>query len=162
MIFFQSGGNGLQGGVSDGPKRGPKGSQPAGVVPTQIVTSIGPFDDTDANGYPDSATISLYVFAETYPEASVMVPAALTFRLRGKDGTTLREWAFTEAQTASLVRRGPVGLGYVVRLSLLETEGGDTITESRGDLNVTYRTASGVTLSSVPEAVRIGRSGRTP
>lgn len=146
--------------VSDGPKRGPKGTQPVGVIPTQIVTSIGPFDDTDGNGYPDSATISLYVFADAYPEASVMIPATLIFRLRAKDGATLREWAFTEDRTASLVRRGPVGLGYVVRLSLLDTEGGDTVTETRGDLSVTYKTVSGVTLTSVPEAVRIGQSKR--
>lgn len=150
----------MAGCVTDGPKRGPKSSQPKNVVPTQIVTSIGPFDDTDGNGYPDSATISLYVFADAYPEASVMIPATLTFRLRAKDGSTIREWAFTEDRTASLVRRGPVGLGYVVRLSLLDTQGGDTIAETRGDLSVTYKSSAGVTLASVPEAVRIGRSNR--
>jgi len=150
----------MAGCVTDGPKRGPKGSQPKDVVPTQIVASIGPFDDTDGNGYPDSATISMYVFADAYPEASVMLPATLSFRLRAKDGSTIREWAFTEERTASLVRRGPAGLCYVVRLSLLDTQGGDIVAETRGDLSVTYRTAAGVTLASVPEAVRIGRSNR--
>ncbi|GJQ30309.1 MAG: hypothetical protein HBSAPP03_21930 [Phycisphaerae bacterium] len=142
--------------------RGPKKPPPSGVVPTQIVTSIGPFDDTDANGYPDSATVSVYIFSDAYPEASIMLPATLTFRLRGKSGTVLREWDFSSEQTAGLVRRAPAGPCYVVRLSLLDTEAGDEVPESRADLSVTYRTLTGTTLVSVPEPVRVGRAGRSP
>lgn len=150
----------LAGCASNEPRRGPRTAQPADVVPTQIVASVGPFDDTNANGYPDSATISLYVFSDAYPDASVMVPASLTFRLKGKDGAVIREWAYTAEQAAGLVRRGPVGLGYVVRLSLLETSGGDELPVTRADLSVTYATPSGVTLTSVPEPVRVGRVSR--
>lgn len=141
------------------PQTGPRHAQPAGVRPNQMVASVGPFEDTNGNGYPDSATVSVYVFSDAYPEASVMVPATLLFRLAAK-GVTLREWHFDEAQAAGLVRRGPVGLGYVVRLSLLDSGQNDQVTDSRGELTVTFRAAEGVALTSVPESVRIGRSGR--
>lgn len=142
------------------PRPGPKRPQPVDVVPTQFVPSIGNFEDTNANGYPDSATISIYVFSDAYPEASILVPATLAFRLAARDGRVLREWSFDEHQTAALVRRGPVGPGYVLRLSLLDQGGTDVLSESRGDLVVIYRSKNGATLTSLPETVRIGKPGR--
>ncbi len=81
----------LGGCVTDGPKTGPKRPQPSNAVPTQFVPSIGSFEDTNANGYPDSATISIYVFSDSYPEASILVPGTLSFRLTTRDGKVLRE-----------------------------------------------------------------------
>jgi hypothetical protein len=139
---------------------GPRRPQPPDVIPTQLVMSVGPFEDTNRNGYPDSATVTVYVFSDSYPEASILLPATLTFKLTGRRSGIQREWAFNEEQTRSLLRRGPAGPGYVVRLSLLDNSQSDEIRDTRADLVALYRTASGVEITSAVEEVVVGRAPR--
>jgi len=147
-------------GCSNTPKRGPSRPPPPSVKPSLLVMSVGYFQDTNSNGYLDTVSGTLYVFANEYPEASLLLPASLTFHLTGREAKTIREWKLDEAQTAELARRGPAGPGYVFRISLLDNGGSDKIEETQGDLSVTYTTREGVSVRAAPNASRIGRIAR--
>lgn len=146
--------------ASNEPKRGPRRPPPPRVTPTQILPSVSFFEDTNGNGFLDSSRVTVYVFSDQYPDASIIVPATLAVRLSTRDGRLIREWVFDERATESLIRRGPVGLGYVFVLSMLDNAGTDVIDDTRGELVVTYSPVGGQPLNSVSNTVRIGRSGR--
>ncbi|MDX2132574.1 MAG: hypothetical protein SFY69_11040 [Planctomycetota bacterium] len=147
-------------GCQSAPKKGPARPPPADIQPTQVLPYFSFFEDTNGNGYLDSSRVTIYLFSDAYSDASIMVPGTLSLRLTTRDGRVIREWKYTEDETARLVRRGPVGPGFVFVLSLLDNGGTDVIDDLKGELVAEIRLADGRPLSSVSNSVRIGRSGR--
>jgi len=141
--------------------RGPRHPQPAQVIATQLLPNASPsFSDTDGNGYFDALEIRVYVFAEAYPESSVSVPGAFTFRLIGKGGKLLREWTFDQAAAAAARRTMPAGPIHVFQLSLLGTPPGDIIHESTAELATQFTPVQGPVLTAPSNSLRVGRVGK--
>lgn len=146
-------------GCQSQPKRGPKRPQPPSIQATQLLPSVKFFEDTDGNGFLDTVEVTLYVFSEQYPDASVYIPGAFEFKLTGREGRVLREWKMSEEQARAAVRRGPVGPGYIFRLSLLDG-GSDKIEETSAELFASFVPPGSPPVKSVSTTVRIGRTGR--
>lgn len=149
----------LAGGCQSQPKRGPKRPQPPAIQATQLLPSVKFFEDTDGNGFLDTVEVTLYVFSEQYPDASVFIPGGFEFKLTGREGRVLREWKLNEEQARAAVRRGPVGPGYIFRLSLLDG-GTDKLDEASAELFASFVPAGSPPVKSVSTTVRIGRTGR--
>lgn len=150
----------LPGCVTESKPRGPQHPQPASARASTLFTSVRFFEDTDGDGYFDTTEVTVYVFSDAYPDASILVPGEFVFHLKGASGKQLRTWRFDQAACDKALRRAPVGPGFVFRLSLLDGEGGDKLEESAGELAIDFIPAQGDEVNSVATAVRIGRTGR--
>lgn len=150
----------LGGCVTEHKPRGPQRPQPEAVQPTSIFPSVRFFEDTDGNGYYDTTQVTVYLFAEVYPEASVRVPGTFVFRLRGQGGKELRAWNFDQAACDKALRPAPPGPGFVFRLSLLDAPASDAIDVEGAELTCEFTPAQGEPVRSVATPVRVGRVGR--
>lgn len=150
----------LPGCVTETKQRGPHRPQPADVRPTSIFPSIRFFEDTDGDGYYDTSEVTIYLFAEAYPEASVRVPGQFVFRLKGPGGSELRTWRFDQDACDKAVRPAPPGPGFVFRLSLLNDAKGDKVDADSAELTCEFIPSTGEPVRSVATPVRIGRVGR--
>lgn len=150
----------LPGCVTESKPRGPHRPQPADVRATSIFPSIRFFEDTDGDGYYDTSEVTIYLFAESYPEASVRVPGQFVFHLKGPGGIELRTWRFDQAACEKAVRPAPPGPGFFFRISLLNDAKGDKLDVESADLTCEFIPDTGDPVRSVATPVRIGRVGR--
>ncbi|MFA6046619.1 MAG: hypothetical protein WC718_16660 [Phycisphaerales bacterium] len=150
----------LFGCVTESKPRGPRHAQPAAARASTLFPSVRFFEDTDGDGYFDTTEVTVYIFSNTYPEASILVPGEFVFHLKGANGKELRTWRFDQAACDKSLRRLPVGPGFIFRLSLLEGTGGDKLDDTAGELTTEFVPAEGDPVNSVATAVRIGRTGR--
>lgn len=132
-------------------------AQPEGLRPTLMSFSVGRYDhDEDGNGYLDSFDATVYLFTESYPY-SLSIPGSLSFTLSDKRGQVLARWTYSEAKAATLLKPQPPGMGYLVRLSLLEV-GSDTFEPQMAELSCEFVPSNGTPVRSKGgRAVRIGR-----
>lgn len=130
--------------------------QPLDLQPSSLLVWVqGPLD-TDANAYGDTFQITIQMYSEDYPMASIAVPGSYQFKLFGKEGKELASWKFTEAQASAAVRRGGPGPVYIVKLSLLDV-GGDKLKEQSAEFAAIFTPSKGQEVRSTPTSVRIGR-----
>ena len=95
------------------------GPAPAGTRAMQITMSVGRPSDSDANGFPDTIPVVVYLFAATneYP-LSLSEAGSFTFALTSQGGEPLGRWEFGETETARAAQELPPGPGFVFGLRL--------------------------------------------
>lgn len=147
--------------VSAEPRDRPAPKQPQWARPSALLVSTSFPEDTDGNGYLDAIGVTVYVFDDQFPGASIQVPGAFSFSLTGPQGVTLARWDLTADQAAALVRSMPPGPGYVIRLSLLE-QGTDRTDVRNAELHTVFTPTSGQAVRAKALTVTIGRSGLRP
>lgn len=150
----------LAGCVTESKPRGPRHAQPVAARASSLFPSVRFFEDTDGNGYFDTTEVTVYIFSNTYPEASILVPGEFVFHLKGANGKAIRTWRFDQAACDKSLRRLPVGPGFIFRLSLLEGTAGDKLDDTAAELTTEFVPAEGDRVNSVATAVRVGRTGR--
>lgn len=109
----------LAGCVADGPSRsvnGP-GPRPTNAVPTHLVVNMKDFTDTDRNGYLDSATATVYLFADGYA-LPLDTTGSFEFTLTESSGATIADWHITPEQADPCRIKTQVGPGYAFNLDL--------------------------------------------
>jgi hypothetical protein len=149
----------LPGCAADGQRREPA-PPPRDAQPTDLLPFVSFMDDTDGNGYRDTAVLTVLMFARNYPDASILAPGSLDLRLVGKGGRVIREWHLTADDLAGLAKRMPAGPAYYIRLSLLEGPGGDQVEETSADLHIGFAGPTGAPVKAMASGITIGRSGR--
>lgn len=150
-VFF------LGGCVTENPRQREVAAPPPSARPNRLVLSAGQFmEDSDANGYVDAMTVSVYLFDERYQQAPISCDGVIEFVLRSPTGKEIRTWTFTEAQTKSARTRLPAGPGYTFRLSLRDN-GTDQMPSMMAELSATFKATSGESArSNVP--IRVGKT----
>lgn len=155
--------------MSDGPTPPPRPQprnieQPSGLVPERLVLSAEPIPlDTNENGYYDTFTVTVYLFAEEtrYP-LPIHVDGSLAFTLSDPSGKAVAAWSFTPAQVERMKILSATGLaGYASSLSIAEVTD-DRMPTERGSLTAVF-TPSDTSMSPVRSrgsaTVRVGRTG---
>lgn len=149
----------LAGCVSDGPappvRRAP-GPQPDNALPSHLVVNINDFVDTDQNGYLDTGTATVYIFADAYA-LPLNTAGSFVFTIEDPAGAPLGEWVITPEQADGCRIRTQVGPGYGFSLDLRQagaekTGGRDAI------LFGSFTDASGRTIRSGRLSVTIGQA----
>jgi len=149
--------------VADGPPRTapprPPTAQPAGLTPDTLVLSVSQFpEDTDRNGYFDTAPVTVYLFDEPY-QAPIAAAGAFTFTFVTHAGAPVATWTFDAQKTAEARRQFMPGPGYVFRLSLLE-QGTDQLPPTQVLLRASFRPAGDgpVAQTRAATTVHLGRA----
>jgi hypothetical protein len=118
------------------------------------------FEDSDANGFRDLATVTAYIIPEAadYP-LPMKARGTFDFVLQTRQGQRLAEWKFDQSQTAEAQYDLAPGPGFIFELSLLQT-GGDRIQADEADLLCTFTPDKGESVRSrAPVRVIIGPVG---
>ncbi len=135
----------------------PTPAQPSNVIPDRLSLSASWPEDTNANGYPDTTTVVVYVFDTRYSAAPIAVPGTMTLRLIEKSGAVVREWSYTVDETQKAVRRFAAGPGYQLLPSLLD-HGTDRVDVQEVDVMAIFTPVGGTPVRSRGSAtIRIGR-----
>lgn len=131
--------------------------QPAGVVPSRMVFSVGSFvTDSDGNGRADTFDVSVYLFAANYPIA-VAVPGTLVFTMSDRAGKLLARWTFEPEKTAKMIKQFLPGWGYSLQLSLLDV-GGDKFEPQTAELSCEFVPLTGAVIRPAGATrVQLGR-----
>ena len=136
---------------------------PTGTRPQQMMLVAGVPSDADANGFPDTIPIVVYLFAPVDVYALPLVePGEFRFELRASDGGVIGEWLFDREATADAAQRLPPGRGYVFGLRL--APGVDRVENQPAALTAQFTAArDGRQIASSGSAtVRIGAGARPP
>jgi hypothetical protein len=133
---------------------------PANMVVTDMLPFVSFMEDTDSNGYRDTAVLTVLLFARNYADASIAAEGAMEVRMVGKGGTLIREWKIPPEVFAGLAKKMPAGPAYYIRLSLLEDSAGDRIDETTTDLHLTFSPTGGNAVRVVASGVTVGRAVR--
>lgn len=142
--------------VADNPRRATQ-PQPAGIQPTEIqVFAPGRPEDSDVNGFLDSAPLTIYLWAPERFTQSIAVPGRFEFRLVSRDGAELRTWTFDEAATRDRLRRLQPGPGYVIRLSVLDAGSDRSLGIDPLLLHATFTPEGGKPIRSNPTPLVFG------
>jgi hypothetical protein len=151
--------------VDDGPadgsdRRAPVNpGQPTNATVDRLSVSSSWPEDSDANGYPDLITVTVYMFDSRQSYVSLHSPGIFTAKLISPENKDVRTWTLTEEQTERAVRRLAVGPGYVFSLNLNEN-GGDVLPTQAVDLIVTFVPKKGEPVRSRgATSLRIGKGG---
>lgn len=139
--------------------RGAAADTPDTAKPGLIAMTVSDFTDTNINGYRDSTSAAVYVYAHNYP-IPMRVRGAFEFRLLSRDGRELAKWTFDEAQAAKVQYDLAPGPGFIFDLNLL-AQGSDQLEENEGELVCTYLPAEGPSLRTRPSGpVQVGPLSR--
>lgn len=149
---------------------------PRGTRPEQMTLIAAVPADGDANGFPDTIPVVVYLFPSVRVHPLSMVePGEFDFRLTDRDGEVLGEWIFDAQDTAAAAQDLPPGRGYVFGLRL--APGVDRRPNQPGSLtavftsaidqkrivssgSATVRIGAGVSAPSLGDAVPVGAGGR--
>jgi len=145
--------------VSDEPERRAIRSQPTDIAPDTLWLGAKPFADSDSNGYLDTVDLTVYLFSDQYPEASLYVPGAFEFALVTKDAKELARWAFDSAAAREHAKRLAPGPCYLFSLSLLE-KGSDEFDPQTANLTAAFIPQAGKPVKAHETGMRVGKVGR--
>lgn len=148
-------------GPADGTDRPPPVNprQPSNAIVDRLSVTASWPEDSNANGYPDLITVTVYMFDSRQPYVSLQVPGTFSAKLIGADKNDVRTWQLTPEQTEAAMRRLAVGPGYVFPLNLNDN-GGDVLPTQPVDLIVTFHPVDGKPVPSRgATSLRIGRGG---
>lgn len=130
------------------PKPQPAPEQPAGLTPDRILPMAGQvMADTDRNGYVDSLSLTVYLFARGYDPA-ISGDGSFEFELRGPDGEAIHTWVVDAAEARASIKSYPPGPAYQFDLNLLDRAGGDELARQRAELWSRFIPASGAPIES--------------
>lgn len=136
---------------------------PAGTRVSQMLLVAGVPNDADANGYPDTVPVVVYLFApaDVHP-LPLRERGEFRFRLRDQAGRDLGEWSFSPDFSEEAAQSLPPGEGYVFGLRL--PRGQDRLRNQPTSLTAQFISArDGRTISSSGSAsVRMGAGQRRP
>jgi hypothetical protein len=146
----------LAGCVADGPgpRRETAGPQPRGAVPAHLVVNIKDFVDTDRNGYLDSGTATVYLFADGYA-LPLTTTGTFDFVLTEPGGKSIAQWAITADQADACRIRSQVGPGYAFNLDLRPV-GAEKTEQSEAVLIGQFTDTHGNTVRSGRLSVTVG------
>lgn len=130
------------------PRPAPAPQTPSSARPGAISATVGNFNDTNNNGYRDTATAVAYVVAPGYA-IPMKAKGSFEFRLETRDGQLISRWVFDENQTAQALQTLAPGPGYVFDLSLLAL-GSDAVTQTEGVVLCTFTPAGGEPIRAKP------------
>ncbi len=147
--------------VTEGPPPKPRPravpEQPSGLAPDRLLPSASPvLADTDRNGFVDTLTVTVYMFARGY-DLPVTAEGSFEFTMRAADGTIVHTWMIDEAATRGAYKLFMPGPGYQFDLSLLDGKKGDQMPAQRGELLSKFTSRSGTVIESrAPLTVTLG------
>jgi hypothetical protein len=153
----------LLSGCASGPH--PAARAPENARPGALSLNVSNFVDTDENGYLDTSTVMVFIFAETLQyQLPLRLAGEFDFTLEGPGGKTLAAWTFNRAQAAAALRDLGPGPGYVFELSLPDGGGGtDRLGATEAELACTFRPAEGPPLKARTKSpLTLGRIGAHP
>ncbi len=132
----------LSGCVTEGRPPRPKPrdvpQQPAGITPDRVLPSSSPvLADTDRNGYVDTLTVTVYLFARGY-DLPVSAPGSFEFEMSGQDGEVIETWILDERAVRAGEKRFMPGPGYQFDLKLLDSSGGDKMPAQRAEVRTRF------------------------
>ncbi len=133
------------------PKPRPLPPPPAGVQPDQLVVFVGSLpEDTDANGFYDTISITLYAFSSRFT-TPLLLDGVLDVELTDGAGRPIRTWRIAKDQLGLTARREAPGIGYFLSVSLLD-EGTDRYEAGEGRLSCVFTPVGGTPVR--PRAVQ--------
>lgn len=151
----------LTGCVSETPVPRPKpsiGPPPRQPRPGTMWMGVNPPSDSNANGYPDSMVVTVYLFADSGYVRSLQFPGTFHFKLIAKGGKVLREWSVASPGPKVTAIKTGVGEGSLVALSLLDDSGTDVFAYQSAEVVGSFETAKGEVRVQAPgNALLIGR-----
>lgn len=115
---------------------------PRGLEPTVMILSSGTPMDSDANGFPDTVPIVVYLFGDPNRYAlPIAYPGDFAFRVATRDGQPLGTWNFLGDDASAGLQQLPPGPGYAFGLRL--REGRDVMQRAEALVTGRFRTADG-------------------
>ena len=125
---------------------------PASMEVGALVPIAGDFADTDANHYRDTTRVVVYLYADSNRYPLPIAPAgSFEFRLENAAGKQVALWTFDQAMAKAARRKLSPGPGFVFDLSLLKL-GSDRLSDTEGELVVTFTPVRGKPVRSKPSA----------
>ncbi|MDX9912394.1 MAG: hypothetical protein RBS39_11240 [Phycisphaerales bacterium] len=131
-----------------------------GAEPTEMLLSVEQPVDTNANGCVDAFRIVLYLFEPDASVLSLWSEGRLVVYLILDDSKKVARWEFDETALRAGRQKLPPGPGYVLTMSLLDTESGDTFPSQPADVLAEFTTPKGTVVRRSVGGIRIG--GRKP
>ncbi len=134
---------------------------PPGTRASQMLLVAGVPTDADANGYPDTVPVVVYLFApaDVHP-LPLRERGEFRFLLRDQDGQELGRWSFSPESSEEAAQSLPPGEGYVFGLRL--PPGQDRVRNQPTSLTAQFVSARDgrVVSSSGSASVRMGAGMR--
>lgn len=146
----------LMGCVADGPSPGANSAAPTPreSPPSHLVVNMKDFIDTDQNGYLDSATATVYIFADGFA-LPLDAAGSFVFTVTASDGKTLAEWSITPEQASACRIKTQVGPGYGFNLDLRRA-GAEKIQRQDAGMTGQFTDARGRSVRSGRLSVTLG------
>ncbi len=136
---------------------------PPGTRASQMLLVAGVPNDADANGYPDTVPVVVYLFApaNVHP-LPLRERGEFRFQLRDQDGRDLGEWSFSPDFSEGAAQSLPPGEGYVFGLRL--APGRDRLRNQPTSLTAQFVSSRDgrIISSSGSASVRMGAGQRQP
>ncbi len=129
--------------------------------PATLLLNATPFPiDADGNGYADTFTVSIFLFAPANQHPiPIHADGVFEFTLTGRDKEILAEWTYEGERVERAKVRPLTGPGYNFDLDINEVAS-DRINMQNGSLRCTWIGTDGLSVPvRGPTIVRIGRTG---
>lgn len=135
-------------------------AQPLSAEATTVQIYATPPRDTDANGYADTVSVTIFLWDEQRYPGPILISGTMKFEFRRPDGTVLAQWAMTREQVASAAQQFHPGPGYSFNLGLPGAGIPDKLDAQAVDLSVVFTPEKGKPVASLGgTTLRLGRIG---